>query len=213
MQREQPAANAVVVGGVDDIYPNAAGFPRFAVLRAAAVDTRDDLLSLLGIPAIAIVGAVANAVFPRAHHGLFSHSWLRDPISIVTGLMLLEATWLAFRVGMHQKTSKRRYAIDGRVGLQFLSFNVYARTNPQAELPSAWFRVRTPTGKYVDLQAHPPDRSFPLELPPGYTAQFLGQQDRPGLYMVRVYRGWPALEVARESIFISPESTSTGSCL
>jgi hypothetical protein len=184
----------------------AIGFPRRAVLNGALVQTRDDLLSLSGVFATAVILALANEIFPDAARSSLGHRVVHGVAVVLAALAALALLDLARRLALYPRRNKSTWLIKAADLGHLLSFAIDARSpGGWAPHPVAFF-IRSPSGRFLTPHA---EESDPLMVSRGYPsgtwASIVEQPYELGMYEVRVYAAashW--IEMARATLEIWP---------
>ena len=182
--------------------PEVSGFPRRAALNGALRQTRDDLVSLVGVFVMAVGLALANEIFPDATRASLAHRVWHGVAVVLAALGLIALVDLAQRLALYLRRNQRTWRITTTELAHLLSFAIEP-LKPGAPPPfPVTFVIRTPDGRHIRPLAQSPEPLIP-RYPAGTRVVIVEQPYERGPYEVRVYA--PAtrwIEMARATLEI-----------
>ncbi|HEX2703767.1 MAG TPA: hypothetical protein VHM72_10085 [Solirubrobacteraceae bacterium] len=150
------------------------GFPRRGVLNGALAQTRNDLLSLLGVFVTAVGLALANEIFPEAARTSLAHRVVHGVAVVLGALAALALVDVAQRLALYLRRSGHTWRITTTELGHLLSFAIVP-LSPGVPAPfPVTFVIRTPDGRYIQPLAHRAEPLIP-RYPPGTRVHIVEQ--------------------------------------
>jgi hypothetical protein len=180
------------------------GFPTWRILRAVRHQAQEDLLSLAGAYATAIVLGLASEIFPDAPGSNLEHRIQHGLEIVVCALAVISLMDGARRFALYRHNSRQAWSITSGDFAGLLGFGIDSR-KPSIEIPERLMVViRTPSGRYLQEQSNPNviDGGGVVPYPPGEWFHIAEQPYERGAYEIRAYGTRHFYELTRATLIV-----------